>query len=57
MNEKVNEFNLKADKKVNLKGIKSIYILREIFSNLNEQTKLSILIYNNYLNNILEINI
>ena len=57
MKEEVNEFNLKANKRANLKVIKSIYILRQIFSNLKEQAKLNILIYNNYFKKILKINI
>ena len=41
----------------NIEDIKSSYIIKEVFSFLNEKEKFNIIIYNKYLQNIFGINI
>ena len=53
----MNEFeNIKPEKNIE-KSIKSLYILKDIFSFLSEKQKLKIIIYNKYLRKNLDINI
>jgi len=48
--------NIKFEKNFE-KSIESLYILKDIFSFVSEKQKLNIIIYNKYIQNILEINI
>ena len=53
----MNEFeNIKSEKNIE-KSIKSLYILKDIFSFLSEKQKLKIIIYNKHLQKNLDINI
>ena len=54
--KKMNEYeNIKSEKVI--ESIKSLYILKDIFSFLSEKRKLKILLYNKYFQKKLDINI